>query len=127
MPYIETVLGELCINGTFFCLTLEDKDRSLETRGMAAKMPGQTAIPKGKYKLGITFSNRFQKDLPLLHDVPYFTGVRIHTGNDHSNTEGCILVGVKRDRDDFIYESRKTMEALMVKLEAADGMEIEVC
>ena len=90
-------------------------------------MPGQTAIPKGKYKLGITFSNRFQKDLPLLHDVPYFTGVRIHTGNDHSNTEGCILVGVKRDRDDFIYESRKTMEALMVKLEAADGMEIELC
>lgn len=49
-------LGELYIDGQFFCSTLEDKDRGL-TQNMSVeqiksmKVPGETAIPKGTYKV----------------------------------------------------------------------------
>lgn len=130
----DTTCGELFINDTFFCHTLEDRDRFLEKspdgQMMARKIPASTAIPRGKYRVGITFSNRFKKNLPILHEVPCFTGVRIHTGNDHTNTEGCILVGEKKGLDDFIYNSRNTMERLMGRLEGAiergESIELEI-
>ncbi|MCA6071157.1 MAG: DUF5675 family protein, partial [Endomicrobium sp.] len=42
-----------------------------------SKMSGML-IPTGKYKVEITHSNRFNRDLPLLLNVAGFTGVRIH-------------------------------------------------
>ena len=42
---------------------------------------------------------RFQKLMPLIEGVPGFTGVRIHGGNTHLNTEGCPLLGKVRTAD----------------------------
>lgn len=86
--------GELFIDGLLLGQTLEDEDRFLETGG--EKVHGQTAIPRGRYKVTVTFSNRFQKPMPLVHDVPGFSGVRIHGGNTEANTEGCPLLGARR-------------------------------
>ena len=73
--------GSLLINGRFFCYTLEDQERD-------AKIYGKTAIPHGKYQVVITFSNRFQKPLPLLINVAGYEGIRIHSGNKSADTEG---------------------------------------
>lgn len=57
------------------------------------KIAHETAIPYGRYRVSITMSNRFKKMLPLVHDVPGFTGVRLHGGNTAEDTSGCILLG----------------------------------
>lgn len=118
--------GKLFINGRFECYTLEDKDRGLEKGGK--KVYGETAIPRGAYELKLTHSNRFNKILPLLENVPGFTGIRIHAGNFSKDTEGCILVGTSNSKegDDYIGSSREAMNALMHKLLEATTRDEEI-
>ena len=82
------------IDDTYLCFTLEDKVRQIPGIPVEKwKIKGQTAIPTGTYKVVNTYSNHFGKWLPELIGVEGFLGVRIHTGNDDEDTEGCILVG----------------------------------
>jgi hypothetical protein len=67
------------------------------------KIPGETAIPEGRYRIVVTKSQRFGRMLPLLLDVPGFEGIRIHTGNTHAETSGCLLVGQKRDEHHVLW------------------------
>jgi hypothetical protein len=106
-----STIGELHVDGAFECFTLEDRVRS-------AKVAGATAIPPGRYEVSVTWSNRFKRPLPLLMDVPNYTGVRIHTGNKAEHTEGCILVGRKR-LPDFVGESKLAFDPLFAKIEDA--------
>lgn len=117
--------GKLYVDGVFACETLEDRDRLLETAGCKAKVPAQTAIPRGVYPVVVNMSPRFKKRLPLLVDVPCFTGVRIHSGNTEADTEGCILVGTARGSD-RVLNSRKAFAALMERIEAAYAREEEI-
>jgi hypothetical protein len=112
-PYSSCVIGELSIDGKFECYTLEDVEREV-------KIPGKTAIPKGIYKVIITLSNRFKRELPLLLNVPNFEGIRIHSGNTDKDTEGCILVGKTRGNG-VIYESRLALTPLFRKIQSALG------
>ena len=73
----------------FLCYTLEDAERPV-------KIKGQTAIPTGKYTVIVTMSPRFKKELPLILNVPNFSGVRFHGGNTEQDTEGCPLLGMVR-------------------------------
>lgn len=90
-------IGKLYIDGTYFCDTLEDTDRL--DKGMTAKelsakkIPGQTAIPEGTYKVIVNVSPKFKRLLPRLVNVPGYEGVLIHRGNTPADTAGCILVG----------------------------------
>lgn len=94
----KSTVGELFINDEFLCFTLEDKIRD-------EKIKGQTAIPYGNYNVTIDFSNRFQRLMPHILDVPNFEGIRIHAGNTDRDTEGCILVGFTKGKD-FVGKSR---------------------
>lgn len=105
------VIGEMTVDGLFECFTLEDIERPV-------KIKGETAIPKGTYKVIINESNRFKRSLPLLLDVPGFEGVRIHSGNTNHDTEGCILVGKSRNKD-YIGQSRKAFDKLFKKMQKA--------
>jgi hypothetical protein len=109
--------GVLAIDGQDFCATIEDCDRRLEAGGQ--KIAGQTAIPRGTYRVVVTPSPRFKRDLPLLVDVPQFSGVRIHSGNTAADTEGCILVGMPGQDDSQIINSRATFNKLFGRIKAA--------
>jgi hypothetical protein len=108
----KSVTGELLIGEDFECFTLEDTPREGE------KVPGKTAIPEGIYKIIITPSARFKRDLPFLVNVPGFEGIRIHAGNEPEDTQGCILVGLYRGRD-FIGQSKAAFDKLFGKIEFA--------
>lgn len=107
----DSTIGELSIDGVFFCYTLEDKVRD-------AKIYGITAIPYGKYEMIVSFSNRFKQYMPLLLKVPEFEGIRIHAGNKSADTEGCILVGSSKSLN-FIGKSRVTYRSLFAKIKLA--------
>lgn len=110
--------GLLFIDGREFCDTLEDPIRD-------KKVYGDTAIPPGTYRVTMTMSNRFKKIMPLLHDVPGFAGVRIHSGNTTKDTEGCILVG-ERVTAGKINNSRVNAERLYMRINEAIGRGEEV-
>jgi hypothetical protein len=94
----ERTIGELYIGDKLVCYTVEDTERE-------TKIPKVTAIPRGRYQVKRTFSNRFQHDTLELQDVPNFTGIRIHPGNTAVDTEGCILPGFQRT-DHGVLDSR---------------------
>lgn len=114
-------LGELLVDGLFFCYTLEDVDRDLMQSDTPEyikkiKVNGQAAIPYGRYEVSITFSNRFHKPLPLIMAVPGFEGIRIHSGNKSTDTEGCLLVGEVM-KEDEIQDSRKAFRKLFTLIQ----------
>ena len=114
-------IGKMYIDNIYECYTLEDVVRK------GAKVNGQTAIPIGTYNLIINHSNRFNRDLPLLENVPNFTGVRIHAGNTSQHTEGCILVGTTWTGKDFIGNSKVAFNKLFDKLQKAKKVTIKIC
>ena len=88
----DFTLGRLYIANVHFGYTCEDTDRQLEVFP-GDKVHGKTAVPRGRYRLSASLSARFGRDMPILLDVPGFTGVRIHGGNTAADTEGCPLLG----------------------------------
>lgn len=87
--------GKWFVDGVYLAETLEDTDRDLESGGV--KVPGKTAIPRGRYHMRLSISSRFRKVMPEIFTVPGFTGVRVHGGNTEANTEGCPLLGSVRE------------------------------
>lgn len=115
--------GQMYVDGALIGQTLEDTDRHLEDGG--EKLYGTTAIPRGRYRVTLSFSNRFQKVMPEVHDVPQFSGVRIHGGNDEVNTLGCPLLGRVRT-DTGIRDCAAANERLIDALEYAAERNEEV-
>ena len=105
-----STISDLFIDGKWYCYTLEDMYRD-------KKIKKVTAIPYGTYEVIINFSNRFQKPMPLLLNVPNFEGIRIHNGSTADHTEGCILLGFTKSKD-FIGNSKSAFNSFMPKLQA---------
>jgi len=114
----KSTISELTVNGENECFVLEDPVREDGRIVNAWKLPGITAIPMGTYTVLVTPSQRFKRDLPLLLDVPGFSGVRIHPGNGPKDTEGCLLVG-RTKGEDWIGESRAAFDVLFPKIVGA--------
>lgn len=112
-------IGKMYLNGEYFCDTLEDAIRPV-------KIPNETAIPAGTYKVEVTYSPRFKRNLPLLIDVPNYTGIRIHNGSNKDHTSGCILVGFNTSKG-ILSDSRKISDQLTEKLKSlSEPIEIEI-
>lgn len=113
-------IGKLFIDEVFECFTLEDQVREIAGQPVAQwKIPGQTAIPSGTYRVTVDPSQRFGRLMPHILNVPGFDGVRIHSGNTAADTEGCILVGMRVDEqasEPTIAESRVAFAPLFSRL-----------
>lgn len=128
-------IGNLYVNGKYFCNTLEDKDRGLkQTDDLKTikdkKVYGETAIPTGKYTITINVVSpkystvKWYKDLcdgkmPRLLNVPGFDGILMHPGTTALDSFGCILVG-KNTAVGKITQSRDYFKKLYKELKKAN-------
>lgn len=136
-------LGKLYIDGVYFCDTLEDKDRGL-TQNMSVeqiksmKVPGETAIPKGTYRVTLdVVSPKFSKypfymqtcggKLPRLIDVKGYEGVLIHVADGpkrDSLVQGCIGIG-NLSAEEYLMSGKKVFTELYNKLKG-NIIELEI-
>lgn len=119
----DYTIGKLYVNGDYVCDTLEDTDRGLtqndSLKSIASKkIYGKTAIPSGTYSVELTYSNKFNKTLPQIMDVPGFDGIRIHSGNKPEDTLGCILCGMNRGKGQVLDSRKWTSEVIRYITEA---------
>lgn len=118
----NSTVGEMYIDGAFFCFTLEDYCRDLNHDGKLTgpgeqKVMTATCIPAGTYPVIIDDSPRFKRPMPHILNVPGFDGIRIHNGNTSKDTDGCILLGSTR-LTDFVGYSVVTFDKFFVRLKA---------
>lgn len=96
-------IGTLHADGVFLCYTLEDTVREIAGRPVSEwKIHGATAIPAGLYRVTLENSPRFGPDTLTLLDVDGFQYIRMHAGNSHKDTEGCILLGMSALSDRLV-------------------------
>jgi Family of unknown function (DUF5675) len=110
--------GELFVNDTFFCYTIEDKVRAKPGEWKPnLKVYEKTAIPYGRYPVLVTWSNRFKRMLTGIFNVPDFEGIRIHNGSSELSSAGCIIISYQKDdglngKNNKIVNDKKAMNDL---------------
>jgi len=108
--------GELYVDDTEFCFTLELPNRDGKHG---------SCICAGTYSVVIAWSDRFQRAMPRVTNVPFREGILIHPGNYPHDTEGCILLGTEHDpinNPDFIGDSRTAFNRFFTLLSNAKGV-----
>ena len=111
----ECIQGELLINGTFECLTLE---LPLEFEGLE-NVPNKTCIPEGRYQVERLFSPHFNRLVPHVMNVPKRSAVEIHPGNTAADIRGCIILGAFKLSDTMIGGSQAACQAFEEKFNLA--------
>ena len=127
-------IGNLYVDGEWFCNALEDKDRGLsQTMTLEEinkiKVYGETASPTGRYEVRMDivspkyngvkwYKDNFGGRMPRLESVKGFSGILIHSGNTALDSNGCILVGMNKAKGKVL-DSRATFQKLWKVLEQA--------
>ena len=137
-------IGKLYIDNKYFCDTLEDKDRGLnssmsESQIKGVKVYGETAIPMGTYKIDMnTISPKFSKypfyqevckgKIPRLIGVKGFNGILIHVADGYkgaSLVQGCIGIGKNKIKGGLL-EGKETFKKLYSILSSCNNDQIEI-
>ena len=115
--------------GTYFCDTMEPPVREVKTKSRGGITQKPFAIPEGRYPVVITYSPKFKKWLPLLLNVPQFSGIRIHAGNTPRDTAGCILVGENKQVGQLLNSTlwlNRLKQKIVEAKESGEGVWIEI-
>ena len=141
----DYTVGKVYLNGTYFCDSLEDKDRGVtqvmpftSTGGVNGywsvgdgkkidKVAGKTAIPTGVYDACSYYWPKFKCYVVMLLRVGGFTGILMHNGMTADHSEGCILLG-KNNIVGRLDGKRIYMDALVARVMACehDGEKVQV-
>lgn len=106
----KSIIGELFIDGSHECWTLEPPVRVFKPR----------AIPSGHYQITLRHSMRFARLMPHVENVFGFDGILIHPGNGPEDTHGCLLVADRKGlAPDQILDSHIAFDALFRTLQLA--------
>lgn len=129
----EFTIGNLYIDKKFYCNTLEDRDRDLNSLMsvddiLKKKVYSKTAIPIGDYHLTIDYSNKYKKNLPHILNVKGYDGIRLHSLNYASESLGCIGLG-DYNGENAIINSRATMKVVQPIIQNAidNKEEVMIC
>lgn len=124
-----TTLGVLTFPDGYQCQTLEDI-----VRAWGIKDGGTTAIPAGRYRMTVSMSSRFKREMVMIYTESNkyelkangigFKGIRIHGGNTHNSTWGCVLVARKRIDDHTIQGTEESRVTAAVKDYESQGYEV---
>ncbi len=120
-PDSNCTIGELFIGGgaSRECYILEPPVREIEGMPLAKwKVPGHTAVPRGRYRVIRRFSPKHGKVVPWLTGIPGFEDVEIHSGNTVIDTEGCLLPGMERGNES-VFKSVAAFNSLDLKIAGA--------
>lgn len=106
-------LGECYVNNCYLGKSLE--------RGWQDNKSNISCVPEGEYPLKLEYSNRFNKDLWELKDVPNRSECKFHSANYWYQLEGCITLGnkvgdINNDGYPDVINSRDTMEIFSNRL-----------
>ncbi len=129
----ETTLGLLFFEDKYYSYTLEDTYRKV-------KVSGQTRIPSGTYNVDFyevltELTKKYRRtrqwfDFHIhVQEVENFSNVYIHSGSDHTHTEGCLLIAdsiLSSDEKRTIFNSRKTYERFYKKIKKIKAEEQNV-
>lgn len=121
----DCTIGKMYIDNVFFAHTLEDFCRHING-DITKKVAGKTCIDAGTYAVTVSMSNRFKKILPLLHKVPCFEAIRIHGGNTHADTEGCLLVGSQTDGVGKVWDCATKVAELTKRISTSSAATITI-
>lgn len=124
-------IGKLYIDNLYFCDIVEDKVRDYNKDGDLNdigenKVYGETAIPYGTYKVEVTYSPKFKRDLPLIKDVPHFEGIRIHRGNYTKDSLGCLICGENKIKGGVINSTKYEESLVKILKETNEKITIEI-
>jgi len=121
--------GIVFVNGKEFGYSLEDAGRP-----QGVKIPEETAIPEGAYKVLITHSPAFKRQMIIVFNVDddhsierkgvRFTGIRMHGGNNIEHTAGCLMVAQHTDNKGKIWGSLESELTNMVQDALNEGQEV---
>jgi hypothetical protein len=102
----------------FLAYTLEDEHRD-------QKVMHETRVPAGRYRITLQEAGRFHtkykskfaskgadwwKGSILVNNVPNFTGILWHIGNQESATSGCLLLGLDQKESNWVGSSTAAFE-----------------
>lgn len=135
--YPNHSVGELILpNNKIFCFTLSDTPRAWGVKVNKATSIPPTSVGQS-YHVAVTFSHRFQKELPIIYtyieDENYilknggieFSAVRFHGGNDSQDTDGCELVGYQRSGEK-IFDSAEDGLTKLIKEQITSGESVNL-
>ena len=97
---IRSSLGPDFTAGTLTCPSLNPEtapDLVLATveRPWLNNAPHISCIPAGTYPIQFAFSDRWQRLVPMLLDVPFRSLIEVHIANVAQDVEGCIGPGLR--------------------------------